>query len=352
MLAEANVVYRLLTKKPIFVGWNVTNRCTMRCAFCSVPAMAGKDMTPQEAGVALDAVARLGIPVVGITGGEPFLRPDLPELIAGVQDRGMKCTVVTNGDLFDRDKARSLAFARNIVHFALSVDSLDVATYAAFRGRRTLPETLLRYLDAIEHGPNCPYKLNIVLAPENVDEIDDILRFAGSAGLFVSFIPMNIAPGGFHRGKTYASLTPDARAKLSAAFARLRDAKLGGAPLWDHRDFYLLAADYVAGRSMPECRAGELFLDMRSDGKLAFCNELQHFADLLQVRDLTLADVRRARAEWGPRIERCRTTSACCYTCSYNIVATAQSLPAYVIDYFRLRYALPSPKAGARGRQA
>jgi MoaA/NifB/PqqE/SkfB family radical SAM enzyme len=350
LLKEADIIYRLLAGKPIFAGYNVTNRCTMRCAFCSVPSLPHEDMDLAAARHAFDILKGIGVPVIGITGGEPFLRKDLAELIYSVQERGMLCTVVTNGDLFDRTRAAELAGVRNIVHFALSMDTLDASVYKSLRGKSTLPATLARYLDAIEHGPSCPYKLNVVLGPENVDEVDDILLFASTAGLYVSFIPINIAPGGLHRGRTYDTLTPEARQRLAAAFLRLHRLKTGGAPLWDHRGFYLLAADYIAGRKLPDCRAGQLFLDLRSDGKLAFCNEMEHFVDLTRVESLSLGQLRRSREAWAPRIDACRTASACCYTCSYNVVATAANLPAYVFDFLRLKLSLPGQKAGARAR--
>lgn len=336
MIAELKVIHRLLSQRPVFVGFNVTNRCTMRCKFCNVPALEHRDMSLDEIHRVLDQLAGIGVPVVGVTGGEPFLRKDLPEIIGAIADRGMKCTVVTNGELFNVERARELAHFDNIVHFALSVDSLDSALYAELRGKKKLPEILHRYLDAIQHGPKTAYKFNVVLGPENLDEIDSFMTLARANGLFLSFLPMNVAPGGLHRGSDYPGLTREKRTEISAAFLALRKLKLSGAPLWDHRDFYHYAARYVQGEQMGECGAGRLFLDLRSDGKLAFCNEMPHFLDLLQVDKLTLKMIREGRREWQDRIEGCQTDSACCYTCSYNVTATAHNLPAYIWDYFRL----------------
>ena len=338
MLAEANIIYRLLAGKPIFAGFNVTNKCTMRCTFCSVPELTHRDMTLAEVEHALDCLNGVGVPVVGVTGGEPFMRKDLAAIVRAIASRGMKTTIVTNGELFDRSRAEELKEFGNIVHFALSVDSLDRGVYGDLRGKRKALEKILpRYLDSIAHGPKTAYKFNVVVGPDNLDELADFVRLAEACGLYVSFIPMNVAPGGLHRGRNYPSLTPEKRQQVASAFETLRRWKLDGRPLWDHRDFYLHAAAYMRGEAMDDCRAGRLFLDLRSDGKLAFCNEMEHFIDLLEVDRLTWSQVKGIRSAWRERIHACRTDSACCYTCSYNVTATAHNIPAYIWDYFRLK---------------
>jgi MoaA/NifB/PqqE/SkfB family radical SAM enzyme len=340
VLAEANIIYRLLAAKPIFCGFNVTSRCTMRCRFCSVPDLPHRDMTMEEIKHVLRLLKQIGIPVVGVTGGEPFMRNDLAEILLAIQNQGMMCTVVTNGELLSRQRMKELKDVTNIVHFALSVDSLDLDTYEALRGKRNMPRLLARYLDCIGHGPTTVYKLNVVLGPDNLDEIDTFFTFAHANQLALSFIPMNIGPGGLHRGKNFPTLDVEARKRVADAFRHLHARKLAGAPLWDHRDFYLLAARYMEGEPMGDCMAGRLFLDLRSDGGLAFCNEMDHFVDLLQLDSLTPDFVRSKRMHWQPRIDACRRDGACCYTCSYNVTATANNIPAYVWDYFRLKLTL------------
>ncbi len=338
MLAEANIILRLLAGRPVFVGYNVTNRCNLRCRFCNVPSLPNPDMTIEQVRTAFDRLKELGIPVLGITGGEPFLREDLPDILAAADERGMKVTLVTNGHLLDRARMASISRFRNIIHFALSLDSLDPATYRRLRGGRLTPgEVLADFLRLTRVGPPTVYKLNVVVGPHNVDEVDLLLRLAASSGLGVSFIPMNIGPGGFHRAAEFPGLDDAMRERIALRFEALRVAKIQGAPLWDHRDYYRYAARYMRRQTMDECGAGRFFLDLRSDGHLAFCNEMDAFVSLLKVDRLSHRFLRRSLDEWSDRIERCRLAGACCYTCSYNIKATAANLPAYVWDYLRFQ---------------
>jgi MoaA/NifB/PqqE/SkfB family radical SAM enzyme len=338
VLAEARIVYRLLRLRPVFVGFNVTNRCTMRCRFCSVPALPNPEMTPAEVRHCLGLLRQVGIPVVGITGGEPFLREDLAEVMAIVQELGMKTTLVTNGELLDERRMKSLAGLCNVVHFALSVDSLDLGTYGFMRKKKGLPEILSRFLKLIPLGPKSVYKLNVVLWPDNVGEIPELLRFAEAAGLGLTFIPANTGPGGLHRGQEKLALDEGASKRLAEAFLELYRLKLEGKPLWDHRDFYLSAARYVRGEPMGPCHAGRLFLDLRSDGGLAVCNEMPHSFSLLETDSLGPARLAKMADQWAPRVRECSQGAACCYTCSYNVAATASNIPAYLLDYARFMW--------------
>lgn len=338
LLAKAKVMHRLVTRKPVFVGFNVTNRCNLRCAFCSVPHLPNPDMTLPQVEHALDRIAELGVPVVGITGGEPFLRKDLARILAAVDDRGMTSTLVTNGVALTRERVTELSNLKGLLQFALSVDSLDRNVYARLRGSSALPRTLANFLELRRYGPsNTAYKLNVVLTPENAPEVEAMVDFAASSRLFITFIPINIGPGGLHRGQSHATVTDEARQRMADAFMRLKVLKGDGAPLWDHRDFYDYAIKYLLGRSMGPCFAGELFLDLRSDGGLAFCNEMEHFISLLEVDRISLKEINQYRKEWQSRIDGCSSGQACCYTCSYNIVATAKNLPAYLFDYLSLQ---------------
>ncbi len=336
--SELRVLARLMTGKPIFLGFNITNTCNLRCAFCSVPSLTNRDMTLPEIEHAANRIKELGIPVVGITGGEPFMRRDLSDIVGIFAQRDIQVTITSNGELLSRKRIEELARHSNILQFALSLDSLDRETYARIRGKDILPKVLEQFTQARDHGPSTVYKINVVLGPDNVDEVDDFVAFVEASKLYASFIPMNIAPGGLHRGKNYDGWGPAGRERVAGAFEHLRALKLAGAPLWDHRDFYRFAQDYVLGRAMPPCRAGQLFLDLRSDGKLAFCNETDHFIDLLETPKMSQKLLEEKRKEWFPVLDACRLDGACCYTCSYNITATAHSIPAYVWDYFQLRY--------------
>lgn len=68
-------------RKPTFMNLSVSNRCNARCEMCDIWKYPSSDFTIQELGQALANPYLSEIKNFGITGGEPFLRQDLPGVI-------------------------------------------------------------------------------------------------------------------------------------------------------------------------------------------------------------------------------------------------------------------------------
>ncbi len=113
-------------KKPVVV-WNMTKRCNLRCIHCYARAegedFQGKELTTEEGKGFIDDLARFGVPVILFSGGEPVLRPDLPELIDYAVKKGMRAVISTNGTLITEEKAR--IFARcSLSYIGVSLDGM------------------------------------------------------------------------------------------------------------------------------------------------------------------------------------------------------------------------------------
>ena len=69
-------------KRPVIV-WNMTRRCNLKCLHCyssSQNIRYPDELTTAEARGMIDDLAAFGAPVLLFSGGEPLMRPDLPEL--------------------------------------------------------------------------------------------------------------------------------------------------------------------------------------------------------------------------------------------------------------------------------
>jgi radical SAM protein with 4Fe4S-binding SPASM domain len=94
-------------KKPITV-WNLTRRCNLFCMHCYADAHDRHypgELTTREGKALLDDLAEFGVPTVLFSGGEPLTRPDLFELAAYAQDKGLRCILSTNGTLITAEVA-------------------------------------------------------------------------------------------------------------------------------------------------------------------------------------------------------------------------------------------------------
>jgi radical SAM protein with 4Fe4S-binding SPASM domain len=90
----------------------LTNRCTMRCLMCEIPAGAADELSSADVKKAISDAAALGAGTVVLCGGEPLLREDLVDLVAFGAGHGLGMCLTTNGTLLDEKMAQRLAAAR------------------------------------------------------------------------------------------------------------------------------------------------------------------------------------------------------------------------------------------------
>jgi radical SAM protein with 4Fe4S-binding SPASM domain len=116
--------------------WNATYACNFRCRICYEKAAtrAPDELTTAEVRRLFARAAALGVRDVIVSGGEPFLRPDLPELLADLGALGITARVASNGSLLTRDLLDRLRRETRVLSFQISVDTLDPSLYEAVHG--------------------------------------------------------------------------------------------------------------------------------------------------------------------------------------------------------------------------
>lgn len=113
-------------KKPVVV-WNVTRACNLNCVHCYAHATEKaleKELSTGQAKIILDDLAQFGVPVVLFSGGEPLVRPDLPELADYAVSKGMRAVISTNGTLITREKAAELKEI-GLSYVGVSLDGME-----------------------------------------------------------------------------------------------------------------------------------------------------------------------------------------------------------------------------------
>ena len=162
----------------------LTNRCNLRCPVCfaSAGAKEPRDLSLEEIAAQYDFLMSHGGPFnIQLSGGEPTVRDDLPEIIKMGREKGFGFFQLnTNGIRLAREEgyAEKLKEAGLCTVF-LQFDGLDDGVYIKLRGRALLEEKL----KAIENS--CRAGLGVVLVPVvapavNDDQVGRIIRFAKS----------------------------------------------------------------------------------------------------------------------------------------------------------------------------
>jgi cyclic pyranopterin phosphate synthase len=177
---------------------SVTDRCNFRCTYCMPAEVFGRDYAflPRAQILAFEEIARLarlfvalGVEKLRITGGEPTVRRDLPELIRmlaaidGVRD----LTLTTNGTAL-RKLARPLADA-GLRRITVSLDSLDDEVFRRMNGVDFPVSRVLDGIAAAVEAGLAPVKVNMVVRRGvNEASILPVARWARDAGLILRFI--------------------------------------------------------------------------------------------------------------------------------------------------------------------
>lgn len=172
---------------------SVTDRCNLRCIYCMSPEGVSwmphsEILSYEEISIVVRIAAELGINKVRLTGGEPLIRAELPELIRMLSEvKGIDdISLTTNGTLFKK-------YAMELKQAGLKRVNISLDTFKSDRFRYiTRCGELKDALDGIDAAMNAdlhPVKINmVVMRGINDDEVLDFARMTCKQGWHVRFI--------------------------------------------------------------------------------------------------------------------------------------------------------------------
>ena len=94
------------------VIWNITNECNLKCRHCYVDAgleRPSNELSKEEAIRLANEIGELGVPLLFLTGGEPFLRKDLFDVLSVIKDYDVKVVLSTGGHVLNREAIKKIA---------------------------------------------------------------------------------------------------------------------------------------------------------------------------------------------------------------------------------------------------
>ena len=181
---------------------SVTDRCNFRCTYCMPREIYGRDFAflPRSEVLSFEEIERLarvfvaeGAEKLRVTGGEPLVRRDLPDLIAMLAalrrpDGGaLDLTLTTNGSAL-RQLAQPLRDA-GLGRVTVSLDSLDDETFRAMNGVDYPVEKVLDGIVAAGEAGFGPIKINMVVRRGvNEQSVLPMARWARREGHILRFI--------------------------------------------------------------------------------------------------------------------------------------------------------------------
>ena len=150
--------------------WMYANyHCNLACAYClteSAPDSARRALDPGRMAEVAEEAKDLGFTALGVTGGEPFMVPTMPETVARLA-AVLPTVCLSNGTLFNEARLRRLEPLAGLpAQIQVSLDRPEPASNDAVRG----PENFRRVVEAIPRLVERGISVRVATTLEEVDE--------------------------------------------------------------------------------------------------------------------------------------------------------------------------------------
>jgi pyrroloquinoline quinone biosynthesis protein E len=168
-------------RRPYVLLAELTYGCPLHCPYCSNPvtSLAGFELESSEWKRVFQEAARLGVLHVGLSGGEPLLRRDLAELIAGAREAGLYTNLITSGLGLDLARAQHLR-ASGLDSVQISFQADDETLGDVIAGVRAHQHKIAAAAAVKQAG--LPLSLNVVLHRSNIGRLQSIISLAEKLG--------------------------------------------------------------------------------------------------------------------------------------------------------------------------
>jgi radical SAM protein with 4Fe4S-binding SPASM domain len=314
--------------------------CNALCAHCFVVATKrGKYMPLNDVKDRLiPQLVRARVMKVTVTGGEPFMHPDLIAIIRLFREAGMSVGVCTNGTMCSDEDIRALVELD--AHMNVSLDGFSEESHSVFRG---LPGCFSETVDTIKRFASAGILQGLLCTPNNLAEdreYRDLVEFARAQG--ATYVLMNPL-GSMGRGQS-----KKAQGKLRAPDDQMREIAAMTAPF--EADGLEMVNIRFPNTSKPlaPCEAGNIIY-VFTDGGVAICPYLVFAArttasqhpdtDFLVGNVWTDDDVAQRLDAYGKFSERwdlggnptcraCSMSASCGKGCPAAVVAAGERIGA------------------------
>lgn len=252
---------------PIFVWWQITHRCNLKCVHCFAYDIL-EELSTKEAKNVIDQLSDMDIMFLKITGGEPLVRGDIFELLKYANTKKLAIILSTNGTLITNHIAKLLVKC-GVEDVQVSLDSADKLTHEKIRGSGTFNKTI----NGIENLVKSGIKVTIVmtLMRHNIEEISKTVDFAYELGAR-KFVARRLVMYGRAR-KKWSELCPQPK-QLIKAYRVLKKKAVEYPDMFiKPESCYMFSIDplLLDKEYAPTCECGKTQCGIKPDGTVTPC---------------------------------------------------------------------------------
>jgi MoaA/NifB/PqqE/SkfB family radical SAM enzyme len=287
--------------KPQALSLEITHKCIAKCLMCNIWKIpeSVQDLHMEDWLNVLSSGFFTDLVELDITGGEPFLRDDLVELISTIRDikeakfPGLRSVAITtNGLLTDRVARNTREILKGLEGSGISlvvVIAMDAIgeVHDRIRGVNRAWEKADRTIGLLkrlqQEFPDLILGLKTTILPLNVDQLDAISQYAESKGFFTIISPCIITEGRYLNPEKAASMQfDDDHVRTMINFFKQESQG------WGYHSRSLVRY-FKTGMMKKPCSCGFNYLFIRSDGSVFPCPLIN--APLGNVRERPLAEL-------------------------------------------------------------
>jgi radical SAM protein with 4Fe4S-binding SPASM domain len=292
-----------LPRVPVSCFWELTEACNLRCIHCEANAAipAPDELSTAEALGVLESLAQLGCENVYLTGGEPLLRQDWPELARKAHSLGMVTWLISNGVLVDANAIRALQDA-GVFGLSISLDGTrDVHDKIRLPALSSTPSSYDSAIRAIRLGVASELKTAVIslVHRNNLGQLREMHELLVILGVEVWQVQVCMPLGRMRHHRAELLIEPEDLPDLERELAELIEDGRMRIAVGDNIGYYgrnepLLRGSVRGIKSFwMGCFAGCRIVALCANGDVKGCPS--HPRDLVvgNVRDLPLAEI------WG-----------------------------------------------------
>lgn len=268
----------LAGRRVLYCLWELTYRCNAKCSICPYwrnPSDPDRELQLPDIEAGLDKLHANGCRAVNFSGGEPTMRKDLEDIVGHASDLRMWTSMVTNGSLLTRERLRGLRHA-GLDNLLISLDSLTPQVHDDHRGIQGLHARVLQLASWLGEDFLKGHRMGgimCVLTSLNLQEIDEIVRFADEMGVYVVIQP-------YHEKKTG---NPNFNAPIDASLVEDLISLRNDRHSLLCSDGYLEGlVDFAEGKNGRRCNAGRKYFSIDPYGFMHPCVDMPRAGHLLR----------------------------------------------------------------------
>lgn len=322
----------LITKKsPYYVQFYINGQCNLKCKQCNIVETNSRieQMSLEQVEKAASNMKKIGVGIVLLTGGEPFMHPNLPEIVRIFAKLGMDVRLQTAGTKYATNEKLIQCYESGARDINVSLDSLESHKSDYIN---SVPGSGDNAIDAIERisdifrNESSILSFGTVLSRFNFREIPAILEFAKNIGWFVSLVPVHISnlnkPRGFRSFETDFNFLPSEFADLDVALEEIIRLKKQGNTLFDSERFLRSSVSFLKGngptwRHKGVCDSPNLYFAIRPNGAFTTCCDYTLNQPPVIYGDSFVKDYNSGNIQKRPDIQKIVTSCAGCHYGSY-----------------------------------